>query len=47
MKISLAQIKSVKGDIAANQLIHKYYISQAAQQGADCIFFPELSLTSY
>jgi predicted amidohydrolase len=47
MKISLAQIKPVKGDIAANLLIHKYYISQAAQQGADCIFFPEMSLTSY
>ncbi|MCU0385989.1 MAG: carbon-nitrogen hydrolase family protein [Flavihumibacter sp.] len=47
MKISLAQIKPVKGDIEANLLIHKNYIRQAAQAGADCIFFPELSITSY
>lgn len=47
MKISLAQIKPVKGDIEANLAIHKNYIRQAAQAGSDCIFFPELSITSY
>lgn len=47
MKISLAQIKPVKGSIEANLAIHKNYIRMAAQQGADCIFFPELSITSY
>ena len=47
MKISLAQIEPLKGNIKANLRIHKNYISLAAQQGADCIFFPELSITSY
>ncbi|MBL7768733.1 MAG: carbon-nitrogen hydrolase family protein [Flavipsychrobacter sp.] len=47
MKISLAQIRPVKRSIEANLAIHKNYIRMAAQQGADCIFFPELSITSY
>jgi len=47
MKISLAQIKPVKGNIEANLDLHTNYIRLAAQAGADCIFFPELSITSY
>jgi predicted amidohydrolase len=47
MKICLAQINPVKGDIAANLDIHKNYTRIATNKGTNCIFFPELSLTSY
>lgn len=47
MKICLAQINPVKADIAANLDIHNNYTRLATNKGADCIFFPELSLTSY
>lgn len=47
MKICLAQINPVKGEIDANLEIHENYTRLAANNGADCIFFPELSLTSY
>ena len=47
MKIAVAQIKPAKGDILQNIYRHKKMIAQAIARGADCIFFPELSLTSY
>lgn len=45
MKIAVAQINPVKGDIPANIDLHISMIELA--QGADAIFFPELSLTGY
>jgi predicted amidohydrolase len=47
MKISIAQIKPLTGDIAANIEKHKVAIELACSAGADAIFFPELSLTAY
>ncbi|MBB2147971.1 carbon-nitrogen hydrolase family protein [Pedobacter gandavensis] len=47
MKISVAQIKAVKGDIIANVARHKKCIDLAVSQHAAAIFFPELSLTGY
>lgn len=47
MKISVAQIKPIKGDIAGNVLSHKKMIGLAIVHEADFIFFPELSLTGY
>jgi predicted amidohydrolase len=47
MKIAVAQIKPVKGDIQKNIEIHKNWIMQATAENADFIAFPELSLTGY
>lgn len=47
MKICVAQVKPVTGDILENIENHKKYIELAASLGADSIFFPELSLTGY
>lgn len=47
MKICIAQVKPVPGDIRQNIDIHKKYVDLAVSFGADAIFFPELSLTSY
>ena len=47
MKICLAQTKSIKGDVEANIIKHIELIESAADQGADFIVFPELSLTGY
>lgn len=47
MKVSIAQIKSVKGDISANIASHKKLIDAAVVAGAGLIIFPELSLTGY
>ena len=47
MKISIAQISPIKGDILANVEKHKKLIEFACLQKAAAIFFPELSLTSY
>lgn len=47
MKICLAQIKPIKGDIQSNIHHHKIWINLAVSKGADLIFFPELSLTGY
>jgi predicted amidohydrolase len=47
MKIGVAQIQSRAGDIAANILRHIEFIRQAAAQGANALFFPELSLSNY
>lgn len=47
MKISVAQVRPVKGDIKTNIENHKKLISLAVARGAGMIFFPELSITGY
>ncbi len=47
MKICLAQIKPVTGDIAANGERHKRFVRTAVAHHANLILFPELSLTGY
>jgi predicted amidohydrolase len=47
MKISIAQIRPIKGDISANIETHKQLIDLAISHKAAAIFFPELSVTGY
>lgn len=47
MKISIAQIAPIKGNITANIDLHKRCIDLAVSFKAEAIFFPELSLTGY
>jgi len=47
MKISVAQIRPVKGNIPANIEAHKRITTLAVTCGADALFFPELSITGY
>lgn len=47
MKIALAQIRSVAGDIEKNTVHHQELIDEALKQGVEMIIFPELSLTGY
>ncbi|WP_276503497.1 carbon-nitrogen hydrolase family protein [Terrimonas pollutisoli] len=47
MKIAVAQIKPVKGDIASNINDHIKLIDLAVANSAGAIFFPELSITGY
>lgn len=47
MKICLAQTKPERGVIDANINNHLALIDSAISHGADCIIFPELSLTAY
>lgn len=47
MKICVAQTKPVTGNIQQNIENHKQLIALAVANGADAIFFPELSLTGY
>ncbi|MBC7362540.1 MAG: hypothetical protein H5U06_09720 [Candidatus Aminicenantes bacterium] len=47
MKIAIAQISSVLGNLDKNLKRHLEFIQQAIDQKADLIIFPELSLTGY
>ena len=47
MKIAVAQIKSLKGNILANIEKHIQFIELAVLHQADAVFFPELSITGY
>ena len=47
MKIAVAQIQSISGNIDRNIEIHQKWIEAAAYASADFIFFSELSLTGY
>lgn len=47
MKICVAQTRPVRGDISKNIVNHQTLIDLAVSNGADMIFFPELSLTGY
>jgi predicted amidohydrolase len=47
MKIALAQIHPFRGEIEKNIQKHQEFAKLAVQLGAEAVFFPELSLTSY
>lgn len=47
MRICAAQLEAVTGDINRNVAQHLALIELAVAQGAELIFFPELSLTGY
>lgn len=47
MKVCLAQIQPIAGNINQNTILHKQCIHSAAKQHADLIVFPELSLSGY
>lgn len=47
MKIALAQINSILGNLEKNIEIHVNYCEEAISKKADLIVFPELSLTGY
>ncbi len=47
MKISIAQIRPIKGDISANIEKHIDIAKLASSSNAKAVFFPELSLTGY
>lgn len=46
-RIALAQIRPCLGDVSRNLTLHLETLARAAEQGADLIVFPELSLTGY
>ena len=47
LKMALAQINTVLGDVPRNLEKHLEYIEEACKSGAELIIFPELSLTGY
>jgi predicted amidohydrolase len=47
MKIGVAQIRPVIGDVKANLESHKALVKLAAAEGARVVIFPELSITGY
>ena len=47
MRIALAQIDTVVGDIAGNQKRILAALAEARAQKADLVLFPELALTGY
>lgn len=47
MRIALAQIKPIKGNIEKNLETHLRWIKEAIQNNADMVVFPELSVTGY
>jgi len=47
MKIAIVQTQPFRGNVSLNIERHKVLINQAAQSGAQALFFPELSLTGY
>lgn len=47
MKIALAQINTIVGDVSGNLKLAKDFIEQAEKQGSDLILFPELLTTGY
>jgi predicted amidohydrolase len=47
MKICIAQIRPVAGNIEQNIQLHKQSVEQAIARKADLILFPELSLSGY
>jgi predicted amidohydrolase len=47
MKICIAQIRPIAGDIERNIELHQWSIEKAIAQQADLVLFPELSLTGY
>ena len=47
MRIAVAQVEAIKGDIGKNIENHLKWINQAVRNKADMVVFPELSLTGY
>ena len=47
MRLAVAQIHSLPGQIEQNKGKHLYYIEKAVSERSDLILFPELSLTNY
>ena len=47
MRIAIAQIEAIKGDIEKNLKNHLKWIKEAIRNKADMAVFPELSLTGY
>jgi predicted amidohydrolase len=47
MRVAVAQIEAIKGNIEKNIENHLKWIKQAIQKNADMVVFPELSLTGY
>jgi NAD+ synthase (glutamine-hydrolysing) len=47
LKLGMAQIDTVLGDVEANLDTHLAYIDRAKERGVDLLCFPELSLTGY
>lgn len=47
MRIAIAQIEAIKGNIEKNLENHLKWIKQAIKNNADMLDFPELSLTGY
>lgn len=47
MRIALAQVGAIPGDIEGNVPIHEALARLAGTHGADLVVFPELSLTGY
>jgi len=47
LRVAVAQIDCILGDLEANFTKHLDYIQRARQQKADILLFPELSLTGY
>ena len=47
MRVALAQVNPVLGDVDANLLQTEKAIQNAREKGADLVVFPELSLTGY
>ena len=47
MRIVIAQIEAIKGNIEKNLKNHLKWIKEAVQNKADMVVFPELSLTGY
>lgn len=47
MRVAIAQIEAIKGNVEENIENHLMWIKQAIQKSADMVVFPELSLTGY
>ena len=47
IRIAVAQVPSVKGDVDTNIEVHLYAIKKTSGLGVSFIMFPELSLTGY
>ena len=47
VKVAIAQMNSIVGDLAGNSLQIIDYVQRAAEQAADIVVTPELSLVGY
>src|SRR5881397_3088158 len=47
MRVALAQVAPVLGNVAANLRMHRKSVQAASRAGVDLVIFPELSLTGY